>query len=64
MSNCKVGDIVVLRCKVISTGIMAYTQEAVLDLVPMCEVERKAYTIHKPWSVFENDVVKEHNDQL
>lgn len=62
MTKHKVGDIVSLRCKVISTGIMAYTQEVILDLVPMCEVERKAYTVHTPWSVFENDVVKEQND--
>lgn len=62
MTNCKVGDIVVLRCKVISTGIMAYTKEAVLDLVPMCEVEQKPYTMHKPWSVFGNDVMKEQDD--
>lgn len=62
MINHKVGDIVVLRCKVISTGIMAFTGEAVLDVVPMCASENKPYTIHKPWSVFGNDVMKEQDD--
>ena len=61
-SEFKAGDTVLLRCKVLSTGVMAFTNEVVLDLVPMCEVERKAYTVHKPWCVYSNDVKKEQND--
>jgi hypothetical protein len=58
MSGYKVGDIVTIKCKVLSKGTMAFTQEVILDLVPMCELERKAYTVHTPWSLFESDVMK------
>lgn len=62
MQKYKTGDIVLLPCKVLSTGLMAFTKEGVLDVVPMCKLEQKEYTFHKPWTVFENDVLKEHND--
>lgn len=56
MVEFNIGDTVLLKCKVISKGIMCFTEEGVLDLVPVCKSENDSYTTHKPWSVFENDV--------
>lgn len=62
MIEFNIGDTVLLKCKVIGKGIMVYTEEVIIDIVPMCRTEQKPYTMYKPWSVFGNDVVKEQYD--
>ena len=62
MTEFNIGDTVLLKCKVISKGTMVYSEETIIDIIPICSTEQKPYTMHKPWSVFGNDVVKEQND--
>lgn len=47
-----VGDIVYVPCKVVGIGVMAFTGEQVVDLVPIEHRSGEIYGIVKPFSIY------------